>query len=271
VVTLQQQLDDARAELNLWQSKEIALRADKNDADAAWLPNQASCRATYQEYENAKTAHVRSCAPKYYDHSCEKACVEAQGSIEFGCGVVEGAAPADIVSAGGVVANCDPPQPSWVLGPFTYGGSEDQTAQCTRIFAHQRPQKAQHILKHGWLLKKGRNGWDNWDRRYFVLESGDQVRSAVLRYFDKDPSKTPRSEWSEIEREDKAIILWDAKSTKVKEGTNYGFTDGSACFKLYHFYRDFRLCVPGVDYKSSASAERDEWMTLVQGLIRFPS
>lgn len=157
------------------------------------------------------------------------------------------------------------------FAPFTYGASEGQGDQCSRIFSHQRPRFAQSILKHGWLLKKGRSWWSGWEKRYFVLESGDAVRSAVLRYFDQDPSTMPHDQWNQIQREDKAIILWDAKSTKLKTGLHYLFTDGSACFKLYHFYRDYRFCVSGKDYPETASAERDEWMSLVTSAIRFPS
>jgi len=123
-------------------------------------------------------------------------------------------------------------------------------------------------LKHGWLLKKGRSFWSKWEKRYFVLESGDAVRSAVLRYFTRNPTDLPFSQWKSIEREDKSIILWDAKNTKAKAGFHYLFTDGTECFKIYHFYRDFRFCVPG---SNDASEDRDEWMNLVQDAIKFPS
>lgn len=107
-------------------------------------------------------------------------------------------------------------------------------------------------------------GLNGWDKRFFVLEGSDQVRSAVLRYWDQDPAVPATSK----ESVKKAIVLWDANVLKAKAGTRYKFKDGEECFKVYHFYRDYRFCVvadSGVD----TTQERDEWMSLISDEMRF--
>jgi hypothetical protein len=270
---LYDELQRTKKELVTWQQRRPGLQVQKEAKDAEWLPQQKTCEDIYQEYDNGKASYVSACAPKYWEQSCEKECVEAQAK-HFGCGVIEGASGNDEVGLGGLKLTCSPPQPSWVRAPFTYGASEDQSEQCNRITANQKPRYAQSILKAGWLWKKGR-GLFGWDKRYFVFESGDQVRSAVMRYFLEEPVKTGLGDWSNIEREDKGIVVWDAKSVKAKSGEHYGFKDGSECFKLYHFYRDYRLCVPGHEGITSrelrqVAEDRNEWISLLEEAIRFP-
>jgi len=253
VSRLQRELNKAQQDLSMWQSRHGGLDAAKRAMDSEWLPQANACQETSSQYTNGKALHVSQCAPTYYNASCEMACLEVQAR-PAGCGVMEGDSPGSASGKGGIEGTCAPPQPSWVMGPFTYGAKEATGDQCKRIEKVQSVRYAQRILKSGWLWKKGRNL--GWDKRFFVLESSDQVRSAVLRYFKKDPSTSADSD----ESAGKGIILWDAKGLKVKSGEHYGWKDGEECFKLYHFYRDFRLCVPsdGDEVKI-----RDEWLDLL--------
>jgi len=256
VTRLQQELYKAQQDLSMWQSRQSELDGAKRAMDIEWLPQADACRETYAQYTSGKARHVARCAPTYYNASCEKACIEVQAQ-HAGCGVVEGDSPGAITGNGGIEGACAPPQPSWVMGPFTYDAKEATGEQCKRIEKVQNTRYAQKVVKSGWLWKKGR-GINGWDKRFFVLESGDQVRSAVLRYFKKDPSANADSD----ESVGKGIILWDAKGLKVKSGEHYGWKDGEECFKLYHFYRDFRLCVPsdGSPDEQNEVKDRDEWM-----------
>jgi hypothetical protein len=269
---LQQRLERAQAEYSDWKDKYPALKSQKDQMDAEWLPQKDECYQAKSDYEEGKRNHVQFCAPQKWPESCEKACVELQGDIAYGCAVVEGTKPQERLSSGGLEVNCRPPQPSWILTPHTYGAQTSMANQCTHIMNFQRPWYSQKFLKKGWLFKKGGSWYDGWDKRFFVIEGGDKARSAILRYFAADPFKS-FDQWSKVEREDKGVILWDAKSTKAKSGPHYGWEDGSECFKLYHFYRDYRLCVPGdfvdpEDPSKSVAEHRDEWMQLLDEAIK---
>lgn len=265
VPQLKQELRETELELYHWRAEEPGLRHAKETMDRKWLPQKSKCQTTYADYKNGKAKAVSKCAPTYYPASCEKVCVELQA--EDGCGIIEGTRPNDDTGGGGIEVTCAPPQPSWILGPFTYGSREQPGKQCERIQANQHAQYAQTILKTGWLWKKGRVG--GWDKRFYVMESGDAVRSAVLRYWREDPTKISNAE----ERAGKGIILRDATGVKVKSGTHYGFENGEECFKLYHFYRDFRFCTvtsedEGVARKGGASTyDRDQWIELLEQSI----
>jgi predicted nucleic acid-binding Zn-ribbon protein len=257
----QRKHDNLESELRKAQFDEKGLRWNMRSMTNEWQPQRPGCEKTYYEYANGKASSVVKCAPQYYKDSCERACIETSYS---GCGVVEGARPGDHVeqASGSVHVSCEPPQPSWILGPFTYGAKESKSSQCGRIQEHQSVKYAQKTLKAGYLWKKGRNG--GWDMRYFMLESGDDVRSALLRYWTKDPTKLKAEE-----KAGKGVILQDAKGVKAKKGSKYGFKNGEECFKIQHFYRDYRLCVPNATDRSVALGEeksgqedrlRDEWV-----------
>jgi len=254
--------------------KQARLSEAKERMAAEWLPQKNACNENAHAYETGRNLHVQDCAPRFYDQSCEKACIEKTAK-EAGCGVIEGSKPEDGLASGGLEVSCRPPQPSWILSPYTYGAQPNETDQCERITANQKPWYAQKILKKGWLQKKGDSifsGLDGntWDKRYFVLEGGDEVRSSVLRYFTKDPIRVAGfSQWKDIQREDKAIILWDAKGIQPGPVDNYGWEDGSLCFQLEHFYRDYKLCVFSDDGSGkSVSEHRDEWMALLEQAVR---
>ena len=261
---LRQELQQARDDLRRWQEVEPESLQEKRTMDEEWLPQSSACETAYNDYSTGMSKAVRACAPTYYNASCERACIRLQAS-DAGCGVVEGSrADAPQPSGtGGIQITCSPPQPSWILGPYTYGAQEPAGEQCARIAESQKPVYAQKTIKAGWLMKKGRIG--GWDKRYFVLESGDAVRSAVLRYWNHDPGQDPSAE----ERAGKGIILQDAKDIKVKSGASYGWEDGEECFKLYHFYRDYRFCVltDPSDSKFSPAAERDSWVDALEEWI----
>merc|ERR1712018_415828 len=110
------------------------------------------------------------------------------------------------------------------MTPFThrYAGappSETEGAQCQRIRAHQQEQRSKSILKHGWLWREGLV-W-GWDKRYFILESGNQVRSALLRIFSEDPKGMAGGR--DLELYSNAIVLWDAVGISQMGGDYYGF------------------------------------------------
>jgi hypothetical protein len=251
----EQQLADA-------QSEHPGLESANEVMDAEWLPQSSECKKAYDDYSNGKQTAVARCAATFYDDSCEKACIELQASVT-GCGVVEGGSPEDVAGLGGVEVTCEPPQPSWILGPFTYGAHEASGEQCKRIQSHQSVYQAQTISKSGWLWRKKRIG--GWDEHFFALESGTKVRSAVLHYWDKDPSKVVNEEAVANRASHKGIILRDAKFVKDKDGTDYGFKNGEECFKMYHFYHDYRFCV--TSKSTRPGTERNEWVKLIEDAI----
>merc|ERR1719171_1642451 len=228
----------------------------KEAMDREWIPQKDGCFQTMDLYLHGRAAHVQRCAPPYYDRSCEKACIEQQ-HVHAGCGVIEGSQPNDLPSLGGVAVTCSPPSASWLLGHV----KETKGDQCARITAWQpaHGQYAQQVIKAGWLWKKG-NGWfSGWDKRYFVLESGDSVRSALMRYFDDVPKSAVAKE-----KADKDIILWDAKGVRPDKTPGKFSDTGAACFVIEHFYRDYHLCVVPADSALGVDADREEWMNLIR-------
>jgi len=206
-----------------------------------------SCEDTEAEYKTQLTGEMTTRVPKFYDYSCEKACMDFVANE--GCGVVEGntipQGGDDVTNTGQARLVCEPPSMSWVRTPFTYinvtepmrAGIRNQ--QCQELFRVQQPIRAQAILKSGRLWKRERL-WRRWRERFFVLEGGDEGRSGILRY------------WRDIaqdERYNQGIILWDARSTKVKPGSRYG-VQGEA----------------GQNMKGEA----ESWADLIGKEIKFP-
>ena len=242
----------------LCQDTTPSLTAAKEALGREWLPQAEQCHAARESYRAKEQSFIPECARSKYEDSCEKHCLEAQHK---GCGVVEGNKYGAAHVRGGVTVPCAPPQPSWIMGPAGYADRESMELQCARLSQVQRPQFAQTVLKAGWLWIKGRT-ISSWGKHFAVLESSDPVRSAVLRFYSEDPSGNQN-----VSASAPAIILWDAKGVKMKDAVHYGFKTGEACFKLYHFYTDYRLCVPsgGADPQH----ERAEWMELFTSSMTF--
>jgi len=254
---LKQTLQEKTTERDEWRAKEPALKQTRDQKYAAWQPRETQCTADVDTYLTQLRAHMKSeteGVPSYYEQSCEYECIRIEKTRGEGCGVMEGNLPTDITGRGGIRNSCNPPATSFVTSPYTYGAeAETSFGQCNRIFAEQRPAHAQNVLKSGWLWKRGRNF--QWQKRFFVLESGDQVRTGLLRYFLADPSLDRRAE----ERFDKTTILWDAEKVVKYDGSTYSWSDGSMCLSIVHFYRHIRLCVPGDGDRAKATQERDDW------------
>lgn len=65
--------------------------------------------------------------------------------------------------------------------------------------------------------------------------------------------------------------MWDAKDVKAKAGSRYGWRDGTECFKVYHWYRDYRLCAERAEDPAKDEIEGEQgWVTLIKKEIRFP-
>jgi len=250
---LEKEKQDKQKELEDKTQKAPDLQSAQEAMEGEWDPQKDGCLSNIDKYDTGLAGAVNKCAPTYHDKSCELSCLKKQTSD--GCGVVEGLHEGEIAGAAGVELQCMAPQPSWIMTPFTYGAKISD--QCKYIKEHQKVEYAQKVLKQGWLWKKGRLT-GGWKKRYFVLESGDEVRSAVLRYWTEDPSESE-------ERGHKGIFLKDAKDIKEKDERKwqYNFKDGEKCFKLYHFYRDFRLCV-AIGEGTDARTEREQWMKLIK-------
>ncbi|CAE7208583.1 unnamed protein product [Symbiodinium sp. CCMP2592] len=256
--SLEAKLRGAEVRLQRCQKEIPSLENVKDSLDKEWLPQEKHCRVAAAEYQRKQQQFIPECARDHYDHSCEKSCLETSSG---GCAVVEGNKDGASHVRGGVHVPCAPPEPSWILGPRRDAEQESLEKQCQRIVQVQHPQFAQSILKVGWLWRKGRV-W-GWDKHFTVFESADAVRSAVLRFYEDDPSSNQKTSASAP-----SIILWDAKGVKTKAGPHYGFKDGELCFKLYHFYTDYRFCVPS-DVPGDKSAERAEWMDLLSSNMNF--
>jgi len=259
-------IDNERNLLAQDEAQEKGLRTAKADADDALAPVEVRCAEDLQQqYDDKKSLWMRTNISTLYDKSCEKACMQASK----GCGVIEGLVQGEVwkqqevASSPGIDIKCSPPFESFISKPVKWGApQESEDAACDRLFEKQRPARANQVLMKGWLVKRG-GMFRRWKKRYFVLESGDQVRSAILRYWADMPGPH-----KDAERVDKPVVLWDAASVKPEPGTKYGWKDGTACFFLQHFYRDFRLCVRG---EPNNVALRDQWVNHLKNSIKFPS
>lgn len=266
---LRDEMARKQRELNEAKSREPGLRDALSRAEARWLPEETRCREVYKRYTEMLAAWMRQHVPLFYSRSCEKACLD---NVDHGCGVMEGVMPGEIWRVGnddfnpGLKVVCSPPYASFVRTPVKYGAeAETEMVLCGHLFNNtkQRPRRAQSIGIQGYLSKRERLWW-RWRQRYFIFEHGDAVRSAQIRYWDKKPDSD-----GAIERGVKAIIVWDARDVYPESGRKYWWRDGSECFRLRHFYRDFRLCVPGTT--ANTRAVRDQWVSAIKANIRFPS
>lgn len=236
--------------------------------EAQWFPQQQHCQQVYNSVVSARNSNMMTCAPTFYDQSCEKACVEVQRSGEHGCGVVEGSQYGDAFERGGVEVTCSPPAPSWIMSPSNYGGSAQPNTgeQCGRINAEQSARATTPVMKSGWLTRPSTGFWSRAARRFYVLESGNGVRSATLRSFD---GALPRG----TEETNDGIIMWDAEEVSAAE------TSGDqACFEIKHHYdgRTTRwnrrgttttICVTRDDSSGNMRELRDQWVSVLQELL----
>lgn len=282
------ELQDAERQLAASQQRLVTARAAEDstqqelvDRQQEWQAREAECSRLFSEYNDGKQRHLETCARTYYDQSCEKACLELQQNAEYGCGVVEGSEEGDAFNRGGVEAVCQPPAPSWVMRPWLAieDASFDTTEQCARITQSQHLHRTPSIVKAGWLWKESSStfSWSSSKRRYFVLESGSQVRSASLRYFLDMPAE------GGDERYDSSITMWDASSVENGEDTDRTvLRSAEACFQIHHHYRGrqgsryssgttYVLCVNGQDYGYASNEEvqqlRDEWVAALSATI----
>lgn len=274
LIELEKLMSEKTAEYNDWKAEVPGLQTDLDVKKNAWEngdPPGTVCTETTNKYLDDLRAYMRTNIPYFYNNkttygknSCEYECtyIEERRFGGEGCGVMEGNLPRDITGRGGVRAACNPLATSFVMSPYPYQApQEDISEQCSRVFATQRPKHATKILIDGWLMKRGRN-W-GWDKRYFVLEAGDHVRTGLLRYFLTEPAGDRRAK----ERFNKRTILWDADRVIEQDGGKYRWGDGSMCFAIVHFYRWIRLCVPGKGDQASATTVRDEWVRHIRGQL----
>lgn len=233
------------------------VRESLGATEAEWLPQQAHCQVVHTSLADARNAHAMVCPRGFYDQSCEKACIEIQRTGEHGCGVVEGSQNGDALGRGGINVTCSPPATSWIMDP---SGGAHSDEQCERINAEQSARMTTPIMMSGWLRRDDR-------RRFFVLESGNGVRSAALRSFRGAlPGGT--------EETNKGIVLWDAESVSAGETD-----DSQACFDVKHRYRGrdtsyhrrgttITICLKIDDYPQGNIAElRDQWVSALQPLL----
>jgi len=153
------------------------------------------------------------------------------------------------------------------MSPSNYGGNSrpDQAEQCGRILAEQVVRRTTPVIMSGWLEKSCYRWCWGTDHRFFVLESGNGVRSASLRYWDDDPAN------SGTEYTNKAMVMWDADEVSVGETSR-----SQACFELKHHYRgrvtswlssgtEYTMCVTRENYPDANLAElRDQWVGAFQ-------
>merc|ERR1719263_1550653 len=160
------------------------------------------------------------------------------------------------------------------MSPSNYGGSPapDSGEICSRIVPEQSVRVTTPVIMSGWLEKSCYRWCWGADRRFFVLESGNGVRSANLRYYGGDPAEGS-AEWT-----NKGIILWDAEAVSVAETSHT-----QACFELTHHYRGrtqswlrrvttYTICVTREEYPQANINElRDQWVnSLQQSLVWQP-
>lgn len=280
---LENQLSAAQQRLEASRTAENSMQEDLENRRQEWQDQRAECSRLFEQYNEGKQRHLNNCASNYYEQSCEKACIELQLDAEHGCAVVEGSEDGDAFNRGGVEAICQPPAPSWIMRPWLAieEASTDTTEQCSRITARQdrRGHRTTSILKAGWMWKQSSSSfaWSSSKRRYFILESGSQVRSATLRYFREEPSEGGE------ELFDKSITMRDAVSVENGEDTDRTvLRSAEACFAIRHHYRGrqgsryssgttYDICVNGQDYAYASNEEtqqlRDEWVAALRATI----
>jgi len=156
------------------------------------------------------------------------------------------------------------------MSPSNYGGSfePDKDEQCGRINAEQLVRATTPVMMSGWLQKEcSRFCFGGERRRFFVLESGNGVRSATLRYYRADPAV------GGTEHTNKAIIMWDAVDVSAGETSS-----ARSCFEIGHHYRGrvqswvsdttYKLCVTGEENPEGNHQElRDQWVSTLQNLL----
>jgi len=241
----------------------------KESLDQEWLPQQADCVSVIAQALDARNNHMMVCPRRFYDVSCEKACVEIQTQGDHGCGVIEGSEDGDPAAKGGVEVTCQPPAPSWIMVPSNYGAiGQGDAEQCERITANQGVRRTTPVVMSGWMEKTCYRWCFGKNRRFFVLESGNGVRSAALRYWKGDPKTNG------VERTNKGIELWDAGDVRIAETS-----EKQACFEIHHQYRgritswlrsgtSYTICVLQEDYEGQNVAEiRDMWVENLQQML----
>lgn len=245
-----------------------AFRLQRQETAAnEWLPQEEHCGEVVAEAAGARSRFMTVCPQRYYDRSCEKACIEIQRQGDHGCGVIEGSEDGDATGKGGVEVTCEPPAPSWIMSPYSGGNPRpNRTEICHRINAEQAVRRTTPVIMSGWMQKSGYHIWSfGSHRRFFVLESGNGVRSAVLRKWNGPPTGDG------VEHTNKGIIMWDAEEVSVGETS-----DSQACFEIKHYFRGRRtswlssgtthtMCLTREEYPDSNLAElRDEWVAKLQ-------
>lgn len=196
--------------------------------------------------------------------------MEIQRNGDHGCGVIEGSQDGDAFARGGVEVTCSPPAPSWIMSPSNYGGSPQPNSgeQCGRIMAEQSVRATTPVVMSGWLEKDCHHWCFGMDRRFFVLESGNGVRSANLRYFGADPAEEG------TEHTNMGIIMWDAEEVSTGETSQV-----QACLELKHHFRGrtqrwlrrgttYTICVTQEEYPNNNINElRDQWVSALQQFL----
>lgn len=232
-------------------------RVRKAQMEEMWFPIQHGCQQVFERATELRSSNLRVCAPRFYDQSCEKACVEIQRTGDHGCGVVEGSAYGDAFQRGGIEVSCSPPATSWIMSAAGFSEAE----QCERINAEQSSRMTTPALMSDFLTVPSSGGWFSRDERmYYVLESGNDVRSATLRKFN---GALPDG-W---EHTNAGVILWDAEEISATETT-----PDRACFEIKHRYdgRTTRwerrgttttYCIARAD---GGSSRRDAWVSALQ-------
>merc|ERR1719162_2901556 len=179
VVRSEQQMQNHRVVLAQAYQNLPAATHFRQVMEQEWIPQQQYCEQVFVSSANARNAHMMVCPQHYYDQSCEKACIEIQRSGDHGCGVIEGSQDDDAFHKGGVEVTCSPPAASWIMSPANYGGhpNPDSGEICSRMMQEQAVRVTTPVLMSGWLEKSCYRWCFGADRRYFVLESGNGVRS----------------------------------------------------------------------------------------------
>jgi len=271
VVRSEQQMQNHRVVLAQAYQNLPAATHFRQVMEQEWIPQQQHCEQVFVSSANARNAHMMVCPQHYYDQSCEKACVEIQRNGDHGCGVIEGSQDGDAFAKGGVEVTCSPPAASWIMSPSNYGGSPSPNSgeQCGRILAEQSARTTTPVLMSGWLQKSGNGWWPSTERRFLVLESGNGVRSANLRYYSEDPAEYPLYEYT-----NKGIIMWDAEEVSAAETSST-----QACLELKHRFRGrsdswlrdgttYTICVTRREYPDANINElRDQWVSALQPLL----
>jgi hypothetical protein len=117
------------------------------------------------------------------------------------------------------------------------------------------------VIQRGWMYKQKKGGV-GWAKYWFEVDQGqtghplNKHMGPAMLYWVSSKPKTDKIDPDSIH---KRIYLRDIKDMAL-EDTYSGLRMSGSCFKITHFFRRYRFCIPGGADGKKASQIRDAWL-----------